>query len=76
MSFKEKLEGIIDSSFGMFLQDKDNPIYINIKTKAINGILALIKSELLPKENDLITPDGKYGFNQCLAELKTKLGVE
>ena len=89
--FKEKLEKILDDSFGMFLQDKDNPIYKNLRDEVVNNTASLIADEL-PKEKkrgdflEGITHADKelaeiqavamrMGFNQCLKELKTKLGI-
>ena len=39
MKEKEQLEKIIDDTFGMFLKDKDNPIYINIKKECMSKLL-------------------------------------
>ena len=45
---KKTLREILDDNFGMFIQDKDNPIYLNIRAKvAEQEIKALLKYKLL-----------------------------
>jgi len=83
--FKEKLEKIVDDSFGMFLQDKDNFIYKNLRDE-VDG---LEKDE--SKGNGIDCDCYAYGecdcrcdvdwtdysvYNQALKEVKTKLGIE
>jgi len=43
MNKDRELDTIIDNSFGMFLKEKENPIYLNIKDQAISQIKALYK---------------------------------
>ena len=82
--FKEKLEKILDDSFGMFLQDKDNPIYKNLRDEVVNNTASLLADELLEeKKLDHARPDfvsnnsdALFGYNHALKEVKTKLGVK
>jgi len=49
----------IDNSFGMFLQDKDNLIYLNIREKCIKGI-----EQCLPSVDELVFVYEKVRWEQ------------
>ena len=73
-----ELDTIIDNSFGMFLKEKENPIYLNIKDQAISQIKALVIKSLGEKMTGHRYDNGSNsagycnGRNQHIAEMKEK----
>ena len=67
-----ELDTIIDNSFGMFLKEKENPIYLNIKDQAISQIKALYKP-LLEELEYLVNGIKRYSndpYQEELPEIK------
>jgi len=67
--FKEKLEKIVDDSFGMFLQDKDNFIYKNLRDEVVNNTASIIADEVDGLEKDESKGNGAdcdcYAYGEC-----------
>ena len=71
MTLKERIEEIVDKTFGVFLKDKDNPIYKNLKNQSATGILKAFREQLENHKKHLNpkTTTEEFLYNQVLQEL-------